>query len=326
MNLCRSTLLLFFSLHIYTCCTAQTEPQFTQYMFNRYLINPAYAGSEDALEIAALHRSQYVGLAEKAIASQGLTVNLPIYAASSGIGIVGINDLIGFQRSTYVALNYNYRKKFKWGKMGIGVGLGIVQTSLDGNKLRAPEGDYNNGVNHGDDFLPNTFQQGIAPDFSFGIYFNNDKYFAGASINHIAFTSASIKTDAGKTKLNYARNLFFTGGYNFKAGSKLDISPSALVKTDLKKVQADVNLSFTVINTVITGISFRGYSKKTIDALALMLGFKYKGVQLVYSYDANLSYLTKFNSGSHEISLSYRYPLKKKVSRGYFYHNPRYNN
>jgi type IX secretion system PorP/SprF family membrane protein len=326
MNFLRSTVLLFFSLYMYTCCTAQTEPQFTQYMFNRYLLNPAYAGSEDALEVAALHRSQYVGLAQKAIASQGLSINLPIYAASSGIGITAINDLIGFQRSTYVALNYNYRKKFKWGKMGVGLGLGMVQTSLDGNKLRAPEGDYNGGVNHQDDFLPNTFQQGIAPDFSFGIYFNSDRYFAGASINHIAFTSASVKTDAGRTKLNYARNLFFTGGYDFKVSDKLSIQPSALVKTDLKKVQADVNLAFTIINTVITGISFRGYSKKTIDALALMLGVKYKGVQVVYSYDANLSYLTKFNTGSHEISLSYRYPLKKKESRGYFYHNPRYNN
>ena len=70
------------------------------------------------------------------------------------IGITAINDLVGFQRSTYVALNYDYRKKFKWGKMGIGIGAGIIQTSIDGAQLRAPDGNYNGGVNHNDNFLP----------------------------------------------------------------------------------------------------------------------------------------------------------------------------
>lgn len=305
---------------------AQSEPQFTQYMFNRYLVNPAYAGHYDGLEVAAIHRSQYVAIANRFIATQGLNLNVAVDAISSGIGVTAINDIIGFQRSTYVALNYDYRKKFKWGKMGIGVGLGFIQTSIAGDKLRAPEGDYNGGVNHNDNFLPNSLQQGIAPDFSFGIYFNNDKYFAGASINHIALSSAAVKSETGgKTKLNFARNLFFTGGYDFTISPKFSLMPSALVKTDLKKVQVDVNLTATIINNIITGISFRGYTKNTIDALGIVLGFKYKGVQLTYSYDANVSYLTKFNTGSHEVSISYRYPFKKRESRGYFYRNPRYN-
>src|SRR3954471_15864903 len=91
---------------------AQSEPQFTQYMYNRYLFNPAYAGSLDALEVSVLHRSQYVGLAERGIATQALNFNSPLDKISSGIGITVINDMIGFQRSTYVALNYDYRKRF----------------------------------------------------------------------------------------------------------------------------------------------------------------------------------------------------------------------
>ena len=185
----RFYLLVLSSLTV-TCIYAQSEPQFTQYMLNRYLVNPAYAGHDDALEVSAIHRSQYVSIANRFIATQGLNLNLPIDVISSGIGITAINDLIGFQRSTYLALNYDYRKKFKWGKMGIGIGLGLIQTSIDGDKLRAPEGDYTTGVNHNDNFLPNSLQQGVAPDLSFGIYFNNGKYFAGASINHIAFSSA----------------------------------------------------------------------------------------------------------------------------------------
>jgi type IX secretion system PorP/SprF family membrane protein len=310
----------------YTYIYGQSEPQFTQYMYNRYLVNPAFSGSEDALEVYLLHRSQYVSLASRFIATQGFNINVPFYAASSGVGLTLVNDLIGYQRSTYIALDYNYRKTFKWGKMGIGIGAGIIQTSLDGGQLRAPEGVYQDGVvNHNDDLLPNSLQQGVAPDLSFGLYFNNEKYFAGAAINHIAFSSARISTAAGNTKLNFSQNVFFTGGYDFKINNKLNLMPSAVVKSDLKKVQADLSATFTIIDNILAGISFRGYTKKTIDALAMVLGFRYKGFQVVYSYDANVSYLTAFNTGSHEISLSYKYPLKRKENRGYFYYNPRFN-
>lgn len=305
--------------------SAQTEPQFTQYMYNRFLFNPAYAGSNDALEVTLLHRSQYVGLSSRALATQGFNFNIPVHVASSGLGLSAVNDLSGFQRATYVSANYTYRKKFSWGKMGIGLSAGIIQTSLDGAKLRTPEGEYTGGVNHGDALLPDNMQSGTSPDFSLGVYFNDKNYFAGASVSHIAFSSAKIKAVGGNTRLYFSRTLFFTGGYEFNVSRKLQIMPSALIKSDLKKVQLDVGATFTIIDNILTGIAFRGYTKNTIDALNVILGFRYKGVQLVYSYDANVSYLTKFNAGSHEVSISYRYPLKKKESRGYFYHNPRFN-
>lgn len=101
--------------------------------------------------------------------------------------------------------------------------------------------------------------------------------------------------------------------------------PSALLKTDFKLVQAEAGAMLTIINNILAGFSFRGYTTNTIDALSLVLGFRYKGAQLVYSYDANLSYLTNFNSGTHEISFSYYYGFKKKESKGYLYHNPIYD-
>lgn len=326
MNLKGSVIAWLIIIVAFDVLSAQSEPQHTQYMYNRYLFNPAYAGSNNAIEFSLLHRSQYVGLSSTFIATQAFNFSAPITVASSGIGLNITNDLIGYQRSTGISLNYNYRKKFRWGNIAIGVGGGIIQTSLDGGKLRTPEGDYTGTINHQDGILPVTMQSGIAPDFSFGIYFNNEKYFAGAAINHIIFTGANIKSTTGSTtKLIYSRNLFFTGGYAFNVGSKLQITPTALIKTDLIKAQGDLSLNFTIIDNILTGISFRGYTKRAVDALALVLGCRYKGFQIVYSYDANVSYLTKFNSGSHEVSLSYRYPIRKKEVRGYFYHNPRFN-
>ncbi len=306
---------------------AQTEPQFTQYMYNQYLFNPAYAGCQDCLEGSLLYRNQYLNLSDRPIQTEGFNFNAPIVRASSGIGVTLINDQIGWQRSTYLALNYDYRKTFAWGRLGIGIGAGFVQTSLNGAELRASDGDYTGGtVNHNDPDLPNTMQNGIAPDLSFGLYINKDeKYFAGVSINHIAFASAKINAPAGTIDLNFARNLFIMGGYDITISKKLSLMPSAIIKTDLKQVQVDLGGTFTIINNILAGITFRGYDKNTIDALSFVVGFKYKGLRLVYSYDANLSYLTNFNSGSHEISLRYCYGLKKKEVPGYLYHNPRFD-
>ena len=322
----RKSILVIISCIFFKVACAQSEPQFTQYMYNKYLFNPAYAGSADGIDMSALYRNQYVGLTTRPISTEGFNVNMPVAAASSGIGITAINDNIGFQRSTYVAINYDYRKNFNWGKMGIGIGAGIIQSSLNGAELQAPEGTYSPGVvNHNDPNLPNTMQNGIAPDLSFGVYFNNDKYFAGASINHIAFASAKISTPAGSVDLNFARNLFLMGGYDFNLGKKLRLMPSAIIKTDFKQIQVDLGGNFTIIDNILAGISFRGYNKNTIDALSLIFGFRYRGLQFVYSYDANLSYLTNFNSGSHELSVNYIIGLKKKENRGYFYHNPRFD-
>jgi type IX secretion system PorP/SprF family membrane protein len=319
----RALIFLFSSLYLIKGYT-QSEPQFTQYMYDKSLYNPAYAGSADVLEISAIYRSQYVGLANKGISSEALNVNLPVYRISSGLGITAVNDLIGVQRSTYVNLNYAYRRGFKWGSVGIGIGAGVIQTSLDGAQLRAPEGSYTNGeLNHNDGNLPLSLQQRIAPDISFGVYISSKKYFAGASANHILGSSVSIASSAVKSRLNFSRNLFFTGGYEFYLSRKLSITPSFFVKTDIKEVQVDVSGIFAIIDNILAGFSFRGYTKNMIDALAVIFGFRYKGFQLVYSYDANLSYLFKFNAGSHEISLGYKVNLGKKENHGYFYHNPR---
>jgi type IX secretion system PorP/SprF family membrane protein len=300
---------------------AQNEPQFTHYMYNKAIFNPAYAGSNDAIEINALHRSQYVNIAPTAINTQFFGVNLPIYSASSGVGIAVVNDLAGALRSTYVSLQYNYRKKLKWGKVAAGVGLGFVQTGLDGAKLRAPDGNYTVGIDHNDNYLPATLQQAIAPDFSAGIYLSNDRWFAGVSVNHLV---ASIAKFQSGLKLNYARNLLVSGGYDFKIARRFSLMPSVLLKSDFKKVQTDFAINATIARNFLSGISFRGYDGNSVDAVALFAGFSIKGFRLVYSYDVNVSSLNNFNSGSHEVSVAYLISYVKKERKPLIYHNPRF--
>lgn len=302
---------------------AQFEPQFSHYVFNPLQFNPAYAGSRDGVDFSLLHRSQYVGLSNRATATQFFGAHLPVAAISSGVGLTVLNDLIGYQRSTSVNVNYAYQKAFRPGTFSIGVSVGFIQTGLQGNKLITPEGDYNNGVNHHDDYVPATLQNGMAPDFSAGVRWGNNKYHIGISANHL-YSFTTLKTPSGNTRLNYARNFAISGGYRFDVSKKFSVTPSALIKTDFKKYQAELTVMMQLYRNILTGVAFRGYEGRTVDAAILYAGFEYKGFRLLYSYDINVSYLTHFNTGSHEISLGYYLPFKKKNDNGLYYHNARF--
>ena len=56
---------------------AQQDAQYTQYMYNTASVNPAYAGSRGHLSIAALHRSQWVGL-DGAPVTQTINLHSPV--------------------------------------------------------------------------------------------------------------------------------------------------------------------------------------------------------------------------------------------------------
>lgn len=311
-----SLLLMLFSVQ----AMGQLEPQFSQYMYNRQLTNPAFAGSADAIQFNGLYRTQYVGLTTKATQTEYLGFNMPFDKISSGIGFSATNDMIGYLRTTTIDIDYCYRKKFGFGSLALGVNVGFTQVGLQGSLLRTPDGIYTGGtINQNDPDVPASNVNGIAPDFGAGIYLNNNQYFAGVAVDHI-YSVVSLKN----TKINYARNLLVTGGYDFHAGKNFTIMPSVLLKTDLKEIQTDLSLTMKIHNNILTGIALRGYDKLSLDAVILYAGVQIKAFRLVYSYDINTSYLSGFNSGSHEISVAYDLKLKKKVKTGYFYHNSRF--
>jgi type IX secretion system PorP/SprF family membrane protein len=302
--------------------SAQIEPQYSQYMYNKQLFNPAFAGSADAVQFNGLFRTQYVGLATKATETGYIGFNMPIYAISSGIGLSATNDNIGYLRTTSVNIDYNYRKKFSFGSLGIGINVGFMQSALQGSMLRTATGTYTGGavVTQNDPDVPATNVSGIAPDFGAGIYLNNDRYFAGVAVDHI-YSIVNMKN----ISIDYGRNLLIMGGYDFQAGKNFSIMPSLLLKTDLKQVQTDLSLTMKIHYNILTGIALRGYDATSLDAVILYAGVQIKAFRLVYSYDINTSYLNGFNSGTHEISVAYDLKLMKKATKtGYFYHNSRF--
>src|ERR1700754_4008947 len=57
--------------------SAQQKPQYTQYVFNNYLLNPAVTGIENYTDVKAGYRSQWTGLQGAPVTSY-LTLSAPL--------------------------------------------------------------------------------------------------------------------------------------------------------------------------------------------------------------------------------------------------------
>lgn len=320
-NVFLSLVLLLGSLVAY----GQISTQYTNFMFFRQVYNPAVAGSETYADFTGLFRGQWVGI-KGAPMSEGFSFHAPISRISSGVGLVIGNETTGEQRFTNTMVNFAYGKSLGYGRLSGGIGLGFYQKALDGTKLRSPEGSYESGgINHNDDYIPNTNVSGFAPEMNAGIYFNNEKLFAGFSVTNLLQTKVKLAVPNGTTSIASARSMLLMAGYSFSVGKNLKLAPSLMAKTDLKNFQTDINLILQYKNNFYAGLTFRGSSSKSIDALAALVGFRiFKDFSLGYSYDFSLSALNNANSGSHEVYINYKLKLRDWSKPGKIIYNPRF--
>lgn len=153
---------------------AQQDAMFTHYMFNTLSVNPAYAGSRDALTITGLHRSQWVGF-DGAPTTQTLTLHSPIYNEHLGVGLSVVNDKIGPVNTTAFYGDFAYKLKVsEKAKLafGLSAGLNIRQSGLTDVAL--------------DESVDQSFaadeESALLPNFGFGMYYSTDKFYVGVSV------------------------------------------------------------------------------------------------------------------------------------------------
>jgi len=94
-------LLFFMGIFLRFDTHAQQDEQMSIYMYNPLYFNPAYAGSRDAVSIAAVGRFQWLNY-KGAPRSQWLSVHSPLQAKALGVGLHMVNDKIGKRHRTAI--------------------------------------------------------------------------------------------------------------------------------------------------------------------------------------------------------------------------------
>lgn len=291
---------------------AQYGTQYSLYMHERYAFNPAFAGMERSLYAGLLYRSQWAGL-DGNPESRMLNVHMPFYLWQGAIGFQLVNESIGAEKQTGFLLSYNYIYESQVGLISMGLRTGIYQKSLDGTKLRAPDGTYEGSIiDHHDVNLPNGIISGISPVVEAGVYFAGDYFESGLSMTGLY--PAGIKLG---DQIDYVPKpvFHFFGEYFVETFDQLSIYPVVYVKSDFAETQAEVSVRAEWQKVVTGGIGYRGFGRNSVDALILTAGVRLSSrFFLHYAYDIGLSGLNSVHEGTHEILITYN--LGKRIGAG----------
>ncbi|MDM1408206.1 type IX secretion system membrane protein PorP/SprF [Myroides sp. DF42-4-2] len=271
---------------------AQQDPQYTQYMYNHSNINPAYAGSNEGLNIFGLYRTQWVGL-EGAPKTATLSVNTPLGDSGLGLGVNFVNDHLGVMDdntlsvdlSYAIDLNYNYKLAF---------GLKGSANLLDVNysKLHI--------YNPSDPVAESDIKNKFTPNIGAGLFLYSDKAYVGLSAPNLLTRSRYNDNDI-KT-LREKVHVYATGGYVFDLTNDIKFKPAAMVKIEQgSPLQADVSANFMFVDKFTAGIAYRWDA-----SVSGLVGFQVsENIFVGYSYDAETTKLANYNSGSHEIFMRF---------------------
>lgn len=286
---------------------AQQDAMFTHYMFNTLAINPAYAGSRDALTVTALHRSQWVGF-DGAPTTQTLTLHAPVFNEKIGLGLSVINDEIGPLNTTAVYGDFAYKLKVSQkGTLSFGLkgGINLVQGDLNTLALGSQEEDAS---------FANNIESDLLPNFGFGLYYSTSKWYVGLSTPKLLENDFNNNTSTGGTDLSSEqRHYFLIAGtvFNLNSDGSLKLKPTTFVKvTNGAPLEADITGMVIIKDKIELGAMFR-----TGDAVGLLVGYNFTDeLRFGYSFDWSFTNTTfKYNGGSHEIMLRYDFIFKDKA-------------
>ena len=289
---------------------AQQDPQFTFNKQTLLTVNPGYAGNDGRISGTILNRYQWDGVpgAPKTLVfSAGAATQL--FGINSGVGINLISDELGFSKNINISFDYSYRRKIKFGELGIGTSLGFYNTAIKA-VWYIPESGYHQTVDEDNEIPPAESSQ-LAFDLGLGIYLRSNDYFFGVSATHINEPSILM----GETARFYlARHYYMSGGYNIKLSDPLyEIQTAIYIKTDMAAYQADFNAELVYKSRFSAGLNYR-----INDAVSVLVGFEMNnGLRMGYAYDIMTSALAGYGGGSHEIFLSYSIDLGKNRSKKY---------
>lgn len=279
---------------------AQQDPQYTQYMYNMNVVNPAYAGSKESLSITGLYRKQWSGLSG-APETFTLSIHSPV-GEKVGLGLSAVKDELGPVKETNVYADFSYTLDLSQSlKLALGVkaGASFHEVGLIDLNLQDP----------GDPFFSQNIDK-THPNVGAGAFLYSDKFYIGLSMPNMI---KSVHLDENGLKYGSEEMHYFgTAGYVFDINDNFKLKPSVMVKSSFDApVSFDANLNALFFERFELGASYR-----IDDSFSGIVGFQLTpNVRVGYAYDHITSDLKGLGDASHEVILSFDLYFNKRVLR-----------
>lgn len=304
---------------IVNTAAAQQLPQYSQYIFNSFLINPAVAGIENYTDLKLGYRKQWAGI-DGAPETGFVSVNMPLgknylsdnansfsgagnnpmsrsylqeYRSAEphhGIGIYAITDKAGPTRQTNISVAYAYHIGLSSDfNLALGINAGFTKFALDNAAIT---------TQYADPLLASTVNTQYKPILGAGLWLYGPRFFAGLSgqqlnAQQISYTTSTLYSDA-----KLVNHFFSTAGYKVYLDDNFAVIPSIMLKySSPSPLSYDLNAKIAYQDKFWLGGGYRHN-----DSFSAMAGFYLSSLITVsYSYDATTSALQSVSNGSHEI-------------------------
>lgn len=305
---------------------AQQLPQYALTPWSMVEINPSATGIEDELIFSGAARRQWNSLPGSP-SGYHVSAQMPLAAVQSGFGISLMQDQIGALSNLEATLLYSYHLPISrsW-IFHAGLAGGILQSGLDGNAIRTPDGQYQNGgVDHQDGKLPSGGVNALSPLLHLGAMVSNDQWQLGTSWRYAQGGQLSYSGSDAESSMQLQPHFVFHASWKGNFGD-LEVFPTTFWTTDLTQWQATTQCFLTWRERFTAGGGYRGWNKATQDALLLTAGIHVSDRFLImYVYESGLSALKQVHNGSFELMIQYRIAtgLNKGKLPGIIY-NPRF--
>jgi type IX secretion system PorP/SprF family membrane protein len=296
------------ALSVFTDVQAQQDPNYTQYMYNMSVINPAYAGSKENLSGGLLYRSQWVGI-EGAPNTGTFFLHSPV-GKNVGLGLSVVSDKIGPVQENNVYADFSYTLNLGGEhRLAFGLKAGATMHKVDFNTIyptlpnQSPLDPFSSGN-------PNATFLNVGT----GVFYYTQKYYVAFSVPNML--KAKYLDFDGTKYGSEAMHYFLTGGYVFDVNPNLKFKPFAMVKSSLNAPTSfDVSTNFLLYDRLELGATYR-----LEDSFGAMVNFAITpSLKIGYAYDHVISDIKTVAPASHEFILLFDLNFPKKVSR-----SPRY--
>jgi type IX secretion system PorP/SprF family membrane protein len=290
---------LFIFLLIPLGLAGQLAPVTSQYVLNPLSINPGYAGNRGALNIAAFYRRQWAGITG-APETVTLAADAPFLDSKLGLGFVITSDKIGVTKETHFMTNYAYKISMKKGELSLGLGAGLITTNTSWSDLVV--------LDPGDENYLTDSRVFVVPDFSFGIYYSYQDFFAGLSIPKLLGYRFNFDKNKYTLLFNPGQyNYLLNVGYVYSVNEKVKLFPSTLITVSPgEKILVDLNGYASFNDRIWAGVSYR--NKRSVGALVQVA--VNNQIKIAYTYDFDLGKLGHYSNGTHEIMVRYEFRYK----------------
>ena len=269
----------------------QQSPQYTQYLYNMSVVNPAYVINEPSMvTVGTLYRTQWVGI-EGAPRTLNVFGHIP-FSERLEMSVNFLSDQIGddiqinenqFTVDMAYIMDVNDTYKLSFGlKAGFDQLSFQTKPSATAINTETRKGLFNLGA---------------------GAFFFSDHFYAGLSTPN--FIPHNVKEGNQSLAINKL-HLYAIAGYVFDVNPNWKLKPSIVLKeTEGAPFTYDASLNHLLYETIELGVSYRHQ-----DALAFLIGATIKkDLKLGYAYDFGLSDLNRYHDGSHEVFLIYNFDL-----------------